>query len=345
MGSDHPTLLLSTATIMPVGPGNGPPDGVYRLESRGEPVPVGVSGRGGVLAPVVVDAGEPIRWYAATRGAGVWRTDDAGATWVPSDAGLTYREVWSLAQHPVTAQLVAGTGPAALFISTDRGETWRGLPSLLALPERRAWEFPGPPFHAHVKGIGLVADDPDVIFGAVEEGGVLRSRDGGRSWVNLRDGVEFDCHSVTVGAEPGAVLVTAGTGVYRSVDGGDTFSPSHDGITTRYMTPLWTHSKRPGALIVGGAQVPPPMWRRPAGAAGAVYRSEDGGLTWRRLRTGLPEPLVPAPLSLAADPDEPETVYMGLSDGSVWLSRDAGEGFRALARGLPPVYGITILAS
>jgi photosystem II stability/assembly factor-like uncharacterized protein len=339
----HPALLLSTGSPMPT-PGGPPPDGVYRLDPGAEPTFLGVRGLGGVLAPVVVDTADPGRWYAAARAGGVLCTADRGLTWRECSTGLTYREVWSLAQHPLTGHLFAGTGPAALFASTDRGESWSPLASLLALPDRRSWEFPGPPFHAHIKHIALDAEDPGLIFGAVEEGGVIRSRDGGRSWVNIHDGVEFDCHSVALLPERNLVLATAGTGIYRSEDGGDTFSSSHRGVTNRYMTPLWTHPKRPGTLYAGGSQVPPPSWRRPQGADAAIYRSDDWGRGWQRLHGGLPDPLVAAPLTVAADPHDPDAVYLGFSDGTVWRSNDTGESFHVLARTPSAVYGITVLA-
>ena len=110
------------------------------------------------------------------------------------------------------------------------------------------------------------------------------------------------------------------------------------------MTPLWTHPDRPGLLFAGGSQVPPPSWRRPQGADAGIYRSDDWGQSWRRLAGGLPDPLVPAPLSVGADPADPDAVYVGFSDGSVWMSADSGDSFRAIAHGLPGVFGITVLA-
>ena len=216
MSSPHPPLLLATGSTIPV-PGAAARDGVFRLDGGAEPVFLGVRGQGGILHSVVVDNEDSDRWYAGARGGGVWRTDDAGGDWHECAGGLTYREVWCLVQHPVSGQLLAGTGPAALFTSADRGGSWRPVPSLLALADRRDWEFRGPPFHAHIKDIGLSAGDPELIFGAVEEGGVIRSRDGGGSWVNIHDGVEFDCHSVTVFDEaascssPRAPVSTAAT--------------------------------------------------------------------------------------------------------------------------------------
>ena len=344
MARDHPPLLLATHSMAMGGAPGGPPDGVYRLEPGGEPALAGLTGQGGLLSPVVVDADDARRWYAGTRAGGVWRGGDAGATWREVNDGLVYKEVWSLAQHPATGALYAGTGPPAVFTSADRGGTWRICQHLMTLPSRRAWEFPGPPFHAHVKHLGLAAADPGLVLGAVEEGGVIRSRDGGRTWAVSNDGVEFDCHAVAVMPDdPAVVLATAGTGVYRSDDGGATFTASHDGIAKRYMTPLWTHPDRPGLLLAGGSQLPPPGWRRPQGAAAAVYRSKDHGRTWERLGAGLPDPFVPAPISIVGDRDDPDAVYLGLSDGSVWASRDAGERFQDVARGLPMVTGITVI--
>ena len=69
-------------------------------------------------------AGDP--WF----GPAVWRSDDLGETWTHSSEGLAYGEgedpvqgVWSLA--PAHGRLYAGVGPAGLFVSDDRGSTWR----------------------------------------------------------------------------------------------------------------------------------------------------------------------------------------------------------------------------
>ena len=317
-------------------------NGVFLAEHDGrqyEPRPLGLDGRG-IVRWVLADPSDPGRAWAATERAGVWRTDDGGKSWAEKSEGLVYKHCLSLALHPATGDLYVGTEPACIFRSTDGGESWVELESLRRLPTRKDWTFPGPPYVAHVRGIGLSPSDPDVIFGAVEEGWLVRSRDGGESWVNVKEGTEFDSHTVTVLPDGGTVISASGHGLYRSADGGETFAQSDAGIAHPYLINVAVHPDRPNVLFTAGAEVPPPGWRRPEGAGAGFYRSEDGGESWTRLTGGLPDRIGPAPRSIAVDPASPETVFVGLNDGELWASRDGGEEFSRIASGLPPIVGI-----
>ena len=320
-------------------------NGVFLAEDNGvgyEPRPLGLEGRG-IVRWIVADPFDPGRAWAATERAGVWRTDDGGATWAEKNEGLVYKHCLSLALHPATGDLYVGTEPACIFRSTDGGESWVELETLRRLGTRKDWTFPGPPYVAHVRGIGLSASDPDVVFGAVEEGWLVRSSDGGESWVNIKEGTEFDSHTVTVLPDGGTVVSASGHGLYRSTDGGETFAQSDAGIAHPYLINVAVHPDRPNVLFTAGAEVPPPGWRRPEGAGAGFYRSEDGGESWTRLTGGLPERIGPAPRSIAVDPASPETVFVGLNDGALWASRDGGEGFSRVASNLPPIVGIAPL--
>lgn len=322
----------------------GTQDGLYEADLNGgvsEPRLLGLRGKGGMRCPVVVDVKDPSRLYAGTSQAGMFRTDDGGHTWQEINEGIIYKEIWWVAQHPRSGVLYAGTGPASVFKSTDGGESWQDCPQLRSLPETREWTFPGPPHIAHVKGLALTPDDPDRIFGAVEEGWIIRSTDGGASWQDIKAGTEFDSHSVTVMPDdPNVVISTSGTGVYKSVDGGDTFYDANKGMTQRYMTQIVVHASKPKILFTAAAEVPPPFWRRPEGANAAFYRSEDQGDSWARLAGGLPTG--PAPRIVAGDPEHANTILAGLTDGSVWMTEDGGESFRTAVQGLPHVTGLRI---
>ena len=316
-------------------------NGVFLAEANGAGYAARPLGLEGVVRWIVTDPSDPRRAWAATERAGVWRTDDGGRSWAEKNAGLVYKHTLSLARHPATGDLYAGTEPACIFRSTDGGDSWVELESLRRLATREDWTFPGPPFVAHVRGIGLSPSDPRVIFGAVEEGWLVRSTDGGESWVNIKDGTEFDSHTVTVLPDDGKTVVSAsGHGLYRSVDGGETFAQSDAGIAHPYLINVAVHPDRPRVLFTAGAEVPPPNWRRPEGAGAGFYRSADGGESWARLTGGLPDRIGPAPRSIAVDPASPETVFIGLNDGALWASRDGGEEFSRIASGLPPILGI-----
>src|SRR6266571_1422650 len=107
---------------------------------------------------------------------------NGGEDWTEINKGIIYKEVWSLLQNPETGEILVGTGPASVFKSTDRGESWIDCEQLRSLPETKEWTFPNPPHVAHVKGLDVRGSR---IMGAVEEGWVVRSTDNGQTWQDI----------------------------------------------------------------------------------------------------------------------------------------------------------------
>src|SRR5579884_3516950 len=261
-------------------------------------------GYGAIRCPVVVDKDDPRRLYAPTNREGMWLSEDGGETWREINRGLVYKEVWSLAQHPRTGELKVGTGPSAFFASTDRGESWVEAAQLRTLPTTKHWTFPGPPFVSHIKDIGLCADDPSLVFGSIEEGGVVRSRDGGHTWdqIDESNGIYDDVHTVSVMPDDHRTLVaTTGKGVYRSEDGGDTWALSSDGLERwTYMSHLLVHPARPRVLFTAAAHLGPAGRRQrgllpqrgPGPLLAAAHRRParllQGRAALRRGRSGRP---------------------------------------------------------
>lgn len=334
---------VSTDRIVYIGTDNG----LFALDingSVGEPRVLGFQGRGSIRHPVARDNDDPQVLYVGTNKVGMQRSRDGGATWQEINDGIIYKEIWSLVQHPATGDLYAGTGPTSVFKSTDRGDTWQDCETLKQLEDSKEWTFPNRPHVSHVKWLTASPDEPDVVLGAIEEGWIVRSQDGGTTWQTCREGMEFDAHSVSVMPDdPKTVLATSGKGVFRSTDRGDTFVEANDGLAHRYLAQIVVHPSRPNLLFTAGAEVPPPFWRRPEGANSGVYRSEDQGKSWTHIVNGLPDYIKAAPRTTAGDPSDPDTLLVGFTDGSLWLSRDGGESFTQAAGGLPPIGGLRIL--
>lgn len=323
----------------------GTTNGLYEATGNGggyETRLLGLEDKGFVKYPVV-DAEDPKRLYAGTMADGMWRSEDGGRTWREINHGLLFKEVFSVAQNDATGELYTGTEPAAIFRSTNGGDSWSELRGIRDLPETIDWTFPRPPHVAHVKHIDVCSQAPDRILGAVEEGWVVRSIDGGKTWKNVKDQVNFDCHTVTtMPDDPNVVLATSGGGFYRSEDGGASFEPAFDGLTHRYMAHVVPNPKRPNLLYTAAAEVPPPSWGRDIGANAAFFRSENRGRSWEQLKGGLPELLRPAPRAVAGDPEDPDAMFVGMMDGSVWMSENGGESFRQIVTGLPAIGNITV---
>jgi len=324
--------MLYIATANGVSRAREKGNGSFDLEA------LGPHGKG--VTAVVVDQANPDHIYVGTRKDGVLRSDDDGQTWQEKSQGILYREIWSMAQHPLTGDLWAGTQPASIFRSTDGGETWTDCEELRKLEDTVHWTFPRAPHFAHVKNFAFSADNPEWVCCAIEEGWLVRTTNGGQTWKTLKQGVAFDAHAVTVMPDnPRVVFAATGMGLFRSDDGGDEFVPSDTGIRrgsrAPYMASVSVHPERPSVLFTAAADAPPPLWfTRSEGANAAVYRSDDQGYSWRKLGGGLPDSLRAAPRSCVIDPADPDTVFFGMSDGSIWMSEDSGETFRHAIEGL-----------
>jgi photosystem II stability/assembly factor-like uncharacterized protein len=262
---------------------------------------VGFGDAGTFRAPVVVDCADSSRLYVGTTRAGIFRSDDGGETWQEINHGLLYKDVWALIQHPGSGTLYAGTSPAGVFRSDDGGETWQACEALWQLPTTRQWHGPVPPHFSRLKDLTLNEASAQV-FGAIEEGWLLRSRDGGETWVAAEVGLN-----------------------------GKTYTPA----------PLVTRASRPGVVFSAITAVGPGGWRRAEGGDGAFCRSQDGGQSWQLLSEGLPNPLVAIPRAIAVDPTNPAGYLAGMTDGTLWATDDDGQSFRQVLSGLPSIMTLT----
>jgi photosystem II stability/assembly factor-like uncharacterized protein len=302
-------------------------DGRWRAEG------LALAGLGGVRG-LIIDPDDPRHWWACTGESGVLVTEDEGITWRDCNTGIDRRAGWCLVRDPRTGVLWYGAEPVALFTSADGGATWQrceGIDGLLTQPEHTPPDAGDP---GHVRHVAVSATGK--VFAAVEEGWLLRSDDGGGAWVSVRDGVDRDCHSVTLlPGDPETVLVTTGGGICRSEDGGRSFAPSDDGVRQHYVADVVVHPDRPDVLFTAAAECDPRVSaQRPEGANGAFFRSDDGGRTWWRLTGGLPTVMRAAPTCVAGDPGSPDSFTVGTSDGSVWLSEDGGDSFQIAVEGI-----------
>lgn len=309
-------------------------------ETRSLDPPVGGGEMEGVRA-VLVDHRDPRRLYVGTQTEGVLRSRDGGGCWEQAAEGIIHRNVWALAQHPVTGDLYAGTELPCVFRSTDGGDTWVDMPMLRTLPESKEWWFPMPPHVPHVRSIGLRADDPDDIFCAIEDGWLVRSRDGGETWRQVRAGVHCDAHTVAfMPDDPSVVYVATGDYGFRSTDGGETFVDAREGLDRGYMAGVVVHPARPDVLLTAASH-PPGAWFRPGrGAEAEVYRSTDAGVTWQRVSAGLVATERWGTWAIAADPVDPDVAFVGFFDGRVFATEDGADSFRQVAEVEGPLFTI-----
>ena len=288
------------------------------------------------------------RLFAGT-GAGVFRSDDGGETWLCT--GLEDREVWQI-RGAGDGSLYAGTQPAGLFRSADGGSTWRELDSFANMSEAAEWCVPVTPrLPGRARALVVDRDDPRRIWVGVEVGGIVRTEDGGESWEFGLPGENPDLHmmcaqpdrpqvlyaSTGYGRVDGvAEMIEGNAGVFRSEDGGASWRYAWKGITPRYSRPMCIDPRSPHGLTVASAPTAFSSFKDDGGAQAMLWRSEDGGETWRSLCDGAHSPCAANIHGLTPDLEQPGGVVIGTDTGEVWRVSNEAE-WHPLASGLPAV--------
>jgi photosystem II stability/assembly factor-like uncharacterized protein len=267
---------------------------------------------------LIMSPAAPSTLYAATANDGVFKTADGGQLWASASAGITARIVGALAVDPSnSATLYAGSG-ASLFKTTDSGTTWIPLSAI----------DPGQKLGVQVGFLSLAIDPTarnTVYAGGYIASGVLKSTDGGQSWVaGLTSPFPSNVLSLAIDSTaPSTVYATSGSlGVDKSTDGGQSWIESifpgfgHQAVTAIVIDPN-------DATIVYAAAL-----------GGAIFKSTDGALSWTPVLTG------DSFWSLVALPTLPKTtLYAGSSTGTVYKSTDGGVTWSALLSGFSDSQG------
>ena len=294
-------------------------------------------------------AAEPTqgRLFAGVHGGALYFSADAGATWQQRGDGITINHVYSLGYGVRDGRLTlyAGTEPVGLFRSDDYGASWRELAAIRAMPGNEKWDFPGPPHIAHVKSITVDPRDPESVYAAVEQGGLMKSTDGGKSWRELDgyakpdDAVYHDIHrTVPVPARPDEMFMTSGCGLYRSGDAGETWQHLTDRkFRIGYPDAFVVSPRDDRVMFMAGAGTDPFGWRKTGKANGTVMRTTDAGRTWQEANRGMPVGRANVEAMGMASYPGGFCLFAGNTDGEVYCSEDGGESWARIAAGLKPV--------
>ena len=308
--------------------------------------------------------------YAGIRGGGLFRTDDAGKTWRRLGENVLSEKVRALTLDPSNPETIyVGTEPPALWRSDDGGKSWKEMSGVRGLADERRWTYPVPVIQPHIRSIAIDPGDSKKICLAAQVGGVLLSEDGGESWSDVRYPIDMDVHSVTFDPADGATLYAAtgggenypdptpppkGRPLYRSRDGGKSWSSISDEFQRTYSVPVRVRPGDSQTLFIGVAQDPPPLWlNRQNKANGALMRSTDGGASWGHLTNGLPSPFQSMVECIEFDPAEPDHVFVGtggegarfikLEDGEIFHSSDRGDHWEKVPGRFPIIYSLAVL--
>lgn len=248
--------------------------------------------------------GEIDTFYFCGADGGVWKTTDSGTTWQPISDSAPFSSVGALAVAESGGKriLYVGTGQVqtrydvmdgtGVYKSEDDGKTWTSLGLRDTLHIGRIWVDPRDPGVLVVAALGHV-------YGPNAERGVFRSADGGKTWTKAAF-VDEETGACELAADPAApdVLYAAfwqvrrypwqgyhqaqtgpGSGIWRSNDGGKTWSPS--GRKGLPEVPLG----RIGLAVAPGTKGTRVYAAIDAAKGGGVYRSDDGGASWTQTST------------------------------------------------------------
>lgn len=292
----HPWLsAIAICLVLPAHaaePGKPQPaksgfDALAALPLRGVG-PAFASGRVGDLA---VDPRNPAVWYVAVASGGVWKTVNAGTTWQPLFDKQGSYSIGCVTLDPKR--------PATVWVGSGENNSQRSV------------------------GFG---------------DGIYRSLDGGKNWENL--GLKDSEHIARILVDPrnSDVLYVAAQGplwksggergLYKTSDGGRTWKAvltvdEHTGVSDVVQDP-----RNPDVLYAASYQRRRHVWGLVNGGPGsAIWKSADGGATWKKLTSGLPKEEL-GRIGLALSPVHPEVVF-----ATIEAADKAGGFFRSLDGG------------
>ena len=315
--------------IMGAPPVDLPPGGLYRRKD-GEEEWIDISGGlpdSPQVRALMVHPENPEMIFAGTQH-GVYRSSDRGNHWeaLPSHQG----EVWSLAAHPQNPNIIyAGYDQCTIDRSEDGGASWKTMNTSTV-------KFPNitmKPDEICKRVIGISSDhaNPSDMYGAIEVGGLVASRDGGENWESITDGHytrtgPVDLHGVKVNpAAPGLVYIITQLAMFRSRESGANweFVPIDEMFPGgSYCRDLVCAPNDPSTMYLaagaGGGSSPPGTIEE-----GVLLRSKDAGETWKKVDIGETPPS--RMFQIAIDPEAPSHVYCCAKDGQVYSSYDSGD--------------------
>jgi photosystem II stability/assembly factor-like uncharacterized protein len=325
-------------------------DGIFLLErgSTGQPWQVARRAlEGSHVCSLAVEPSTGLM-IAGTHNAGVAISDDGGRTWRASNDGIAFDNVYSVATSMVGGKprLYAGTEPAHLYVSDDLGASWRELETMRTAPNLDDWTFPPPPHLAHVKHITFDPHHPECIYASVEQGELLRSRDGGETWEDLlsRAGVvkeaEGDAHRVVIRpSRPNELFMPTGFGLFRSEDEGQSWVNDKAKLPwIGYPDSMVFDPNREDVMFVAGGKEIPHFWIGPRNANASVARTRDGGKSWELASAALPADMTASIEAMAIDSTGTRAaLYIGNTAGEVYCSEDDGDSWKRIIDGLPAI--------
>jgi hypothetical protein len=266
-----------------------------------------------------------------------------------------FKRVWHLEPSLKDPNTVyAGVEDAAIFGSTDGGESWNELPGLRGHGTGPKWQPGAGGMCLHT--IILDPSNPQRMFIAISAAGAFRTDDGGKTWKPINRGLRSQfmpdqdaevghcVHHIAMNPNrPGVLFMQKHWDVMRSDDAGDNWKEVSGNLPTDFGFAIDVHAHEPETIYVvpiksdGEHFVPDGKLR--------VFRSRTGGNEWEPLTKGLPQRDCYVNVlrdAMAVDSLDQCGVYFGTSGGQVYVSADAGDSWNPIVRDLPAVLSVEV---
>ena len=252
--------------------------------------------RGGRSTAVAGFLDKPYQFVMGSSGGGVWQTDDAGTNWKNISDGFFGGSIGAVA--------IADSDPNIIYVGTGsadpRGNTSAGHGVYKSDNGGKTWKFIGLPEAGQIGKIRVHPKDANLvyvaalghIFGPNKERGVYRSKDGGANWEAV----------LSLSDTTGAISLSMNPHNPREIYAG-----------------MWRAERKPWSMISGSTD-------------GGVYKTTDGGDTWKKLGGGLPKGMV-GKVGITVSPANPDRVWAILEaepEGGVYRSDDAGKTWKRI---------------
>jgi photosystem II stability/assembly factor-like uncharacterized protein len=304
---------------------------------------IGPANTGGRVDDVAVARvpGLPDAIYVATASGGIFKSTNQGTSWTPIfDRVDAMMSIGDLAVSPSHPNIVwAGTGEAnnrqssswgnGVYRSTDGGRTWKASGLAETHHIGRILVHPSNPDVAYVAAVGH-------LWGPHPERGVFKTADAGATWAKVLFVDENTGASDIVmdPQDPDTIFAAmyqrqrkawgfngggAGSGIYRTRDGGVTWTKLSTGLPAGDKGRIGLDIFRGNPRIVLAVV-------EAAGRDSGVYRSVDAGDTWEPWSTFNPRPMYYS--QIRADPKDRNRVYLLGSNRGFYVSDDGGKTFR-----------------
>jgi List-Bact-rpt repeat protein len=255
---------------------------------------------------VAVDPTSTSTVYAATRG-GVFKSLDGAATWAASSAGLGTGSIAAIAIDSLAPTTLFASVAGILFKSIDAAASWTRSDSGILFGD-----------------VITLAVDPQhsaTVYAGTRARGLHKSTNGGASWTRLNVG-PADVVSIAIDPQTTSTMYVASfenADVFKSVDGGATFSSAGAGLGGARVQCLAMDPQNPATLY--------------AGTIRGVYKTSDAAVTWTLASAGL-DVFSNYVVALAVDPATPTAVYASFRQAGIFKSTNGGATWQPASHGL-----------